>query len=81
VVVYEPLAVDRLESRAKARAALLVNNVRFVFLPWVRVEHLASKVLAMSAPGLSAAWLWEKAEQWERLQAKGPFRGGGPTSR
>ena len=47
-------AVDRLEPRAKARAVpLRTNNVRFLLLPWVRVEHLASKVLGMSARGLS----------------------------
>jgi len=43
-------------AQKRARLHLLANNVRFLILPWVRVEHLASKVLAMSVRGLSAAW-------------------------
>lgn len=43
-------------AQKRARLPLLANNVRFLLLPWVRVEHLASKVLGMSARGLSAAW-------------------------
>lgn len=35
---------------------LLANNVRFVLLPWIRVKHLASKVLAQSVRGLSVHW-------------------------
>lgn len=34
----------------------VVNNVRFLVLPWVRIEHLASKVLSLSLRGLSEAW-------------------------
>jgi hypothetical protein len=34
----------------------VVNNVRFLVLPWVRVEHLASKVLALNLRVLSADW-------------------------
>ena len=44
-----------LEQR-RARLACLVNNVRFLLLPWVRIPHLASKVLALSTRGLSACW-------------------------
>lgn len=40
----------------RQRLHLLVNNVRFVLLPWIRVEHLASNVLARSARGLCAHW-------------------------
>jgi hypothetical protein len=43
-------------AQKRARLSLVTNNVRFLLLPWVRVEHLASKVLGMSARGLSAAW-------------------------
>ncbi|MGH8533019.1 MAG: Druantia anti-phage system protein DruA [Gammaproteobacteria bacterium] len=43
-------------AQKRARLYLLTNNVRFLILPWVRVEHLASKILAMSVRGLSAAW-------------------------
>jgi hypothetical protein len=43
-------------AQKRARLHLLTNNVRFLILPWVRVEHLASKVLGMSVRGLSLAW-------------------------
>jgi hypothetical protein len=35
---------------------LLVNNSRFVLLPWVRVPHLASHVLGQCARRLAADW-------------------------
>jgi hypothetical protein len=34
----------------------VVNNVRFLILPWVRVEHLASKVLALNLRVLVNDW-------------------------
>ena len=34
----------------------IVNNVRFLILPWVRVEHLASKVLAANIRVLQDDW-------------------------
>jgi hypothetical protein len=34
----------------------VVNNARFLILPWVRVAHLASKLLAMAARALPAHW-------------------------
>ncbi len=34
----------------------LANNVRFLILPWIRVPHLASKVLALSLRRLSRDW-------------------------
>lgn len=34
----------------------VVNNVRFLVLPWVRVEHLASKVLAANLRVLCCDW-------------------------
>jgi hypothetical protein len=34
----------------------LANNVRFLILPWVKVTHLASKVLALSLRQLSSDW-------------------------
>lgn len=36
--------------------AAVVNNARFLILPWVRVAHLASKLLAMAARLLPAHW-------------------------
>lgn len=35
---------------------LVANNMRFLILPWVRVEHLASHVLGQAARQLSARW-------------------------
>jgi len=43
-------------EQKRARLALVVNNVRFLILPWVRLPHLASCVLALSVRGLSAHW-------------------------
>ena len=34
----------------------VVNNVRFLILPWVQVRHLASKVLAMNLRVLASDW-------------------------
>lgn len=34
----------------------VVNNVRFLILPWVRVENLASKVLAVNIRRLAEYW-------------------------
>jgi hypothetical protein len=35
---------------------LLTNNTRFLLLPWVRVEHLASHILGLVVRRLSADW-------------------------
>lgn len=40
----------------RARLPLVVQNTRFLLLPWVRVPHLASKVLAANLRRLSADW-------------------------
>jgi hypothetical protein len=40
----------------RARLPLVVQNTRFLLLPWVRVPHLASKVLAVTLRRLSADW-------------------------
>jgi hypothetical protein len=34
----------------------IANNVRFLILPWVRIKHLASKVLALNLRQLSQDW-------------------------
>lgn len=34
----------------------IVNNVRFLILPWVHIKHLASKVLALNLRRLSSDW-------------------------
>lgn len=38
------------------RLNLVVNNSRFLILPWVRVKNLASKILALSAKRLLKDW-------------------------
>jgi len=40
----------------RARLPLVAQNTRFLLLPWVRVPHLASKVLAATLRRLSADW-------------------------
>ena len=40
----------------KKNLSQVVNNVRFLILPWVKVEHLASKVLAANIKRLAADW-------------------------
>lgn len=40
----------------RARLPLVVQNTRFLLLPWVRVPHLASKVLAATCRRLRADW-------------------------
>ncbi len=40
----------------KKNLAKVVNNVRFLILPWVKVEHLASKILAMNIRCLADDW-------------------------
>ena len=44
------------QARRQRNLSLVVNNVRFLILPWVQVEHLASKVLAANIRRLAADW-------------------------
>jgi hypothetical protein len=44
------------EQVRRHRLHLIANNVRFLVMPWVRVKHLASKILAMSLRRLSRDW-------------------------
>jgi len=44
------------ESARRCHLHLVANNVRFLVLPWVRVRHLASKVLAANLRRLSRDW-------------------------
>ena len=54
------------DERARRRhLQLLTNNTRFIVLPWVHVEHLASHVLARVLRRLNADWL---AKYGYRLQ-------------
>jgi len=43
-------------STRAAHLQFIANNTRFLVLPWVRVEHLASHLLAQIARRLSADW-------------------------
>lgn len=40
----------------KRRLHLVVNNCRFLILPWIQIKHLASKVLALNLKRLNADW-------------------------
>jgi len=44
------------EATKRRRLHFVANNIRFLILPWVRVRHLASKVLAANLRRLSADW-------------------------
>jgi len=44
------------EATKRRRLHLVANNIRFLIPPWVRVRHLASKVLAMNLRRLSPDW-------------------------
>jgi hypothetical protein len=43
-------------GQRRANLPLVAYNTRFVILPWVRVRHLASHLLAQTARQLSADW-------------------------
>ena len=43
-------------STRAERLQFIANNTRFLILPWVRVEHLASHLLAQIAQRLSVDW-------------------------
>jgi hypothetical protein len=45
------------QGQKKARLHLIVNNSRFLILPWVHVKNLASKALSVAARGIQADWL------------------------
>ena len=45
------------DSARRANLPLLVNNGRFLILPWVEVPHLASHILALAARQLPTDWM------------------------
>jgi hypothetical protein len=45
------------DAARQANLTRVVNNGRFLILPWVEVPHLASHVLALAARQLAADWL------------------------
>lgn len=48
--------IDWSPGQRRSRLNGIANNVRFLILPWVKVQHLASKVLALSARVLAVDW-------------------------
>lgn len=44
------------EQTKRKNLHLVVNNVRFLILSWIQVEHLASKILAIGLKRLSGDW-------------------------
>ena len=56
------------ERRRNVR--FLAYNTRFLILPWVKVEHLASHILGRMASRISADWQWIYGTRftfWRRL--------------
>ena len=47
----------------RRRLNLLTNNQRFIILPWVRVEHLASQILSLITRRISADWVQKYGHQ------------------
>ena len=45
------------DSARRANLSRVVNNSRFLILPWVEVPHLASHILALAARQLPADWV------------------------
>ena len=45
------------DSQRRENLPRLVNNARFLILPWVEVPHLASHILALAARRLPTDWL------------------------
>ena len=50
------LFIDWDEEIRRQNLAGVVNNVRFLILPWIKVNHLASKVLAANIRVLNQDW-------------------------
>jgi hypothetical protein len=44
-------------AEKKAGLQLIVNNARFLVLPWVRVKNMASRALSQAARQIQADWL------------------------
>jgi Druantia protein DruA len=45
------------KSQRESRLHQVINNARFLILPWIKVPHLASKILSMAARRVQADWL------------------------
>lgn len=56
------------EDQRRSGLARLVNNTRFLILPWVRVPHLASAVLGAVARRIHADWQAQYGHGLEALE-------------
>jgi hypothetical protein len=45
------------DAQRQRRLHLVVNNARFLILPWVRCRNLASRILGMAARRLASDWM------------------------
>jgi len=45
------------KTQRESNLHLIINNARFLILPWIRVPHLASKLLSMVAKRIPSDWL------------------------
>lgn len=48
--------IEWTSDQRKSNLNGIANNVRFLILPWVRVEHFASKILSLSSRQLASDW-------------------------
>jgi hypothetical protein len=48
--------IGRSDEQRRGNLQSIVNNGRFLILPWVRVKGLASKILALSARQMPRDW-------------------------
>jgi len=65
------------ESQRKAQLHRIVNNSRFLILPWVRIPHLASHVLALTIRRLEAGLacpFWHRCALLETFVDPGRFQ-------
>jgi len=46
------------QEQRETNLHLIINNVRFLILPWVKVKNLASKLLSLSAQIVPSDWLY-----------------------
>jgi len=66
------------EEQRRRNLQLIVNNARFLILPWVRIPHLASKTLSLCARQLPQDWEQRYGYRpllLETLVESGRFRG------
>ena len=55
-VIPDDLVINSRPATRKRNLHQVVNNVRFLIPPWVRVKHLASKILAANVKALQRDW-------------------------